>query len=169
MIFKSAKDLDWSKIKYFVPEEFSDPDHLGSWEYMSPTTVLLVEWLRKNTGWPIITHNRFGVHGCVCMAKGYHSPNSLHNYDCPDGCSAVDVHFLTKASAREQARAVLQSGFIGTGIYQNCWKWVDRKGESYVLPVAFHLDMRKTSCFQVWFYDVGLKLEGKDPYVYLLK
>lgn len=165
MTAKLAKNLDWTKIQWFEPREFDDPDQSGSWEYMSATTILLLDWLRKNTGWPIITHNRFGIHGCVCMSKDHHSLNSLHNYDCLNGCSAVDWHFRTEATSREQARIVLQSGFTGIGIYQDCWKWMDKKGKSYTLPMGFHCDLRKR--FQVWKYVPGAK--KKERYDYLLK
>jgi len=150
----------WDRIRHFKPEEFDDPDQPGSYRWMDKKTILLLDWLRKNTGWPVVTHNKFGVHGCVCMTKGHHSPNSFHNYDNPHGCSAVDAHFVTNASVREQAQALVQSGFQGIGIYQDCWRWVDKNGEAYTLPFAWHVDRREH--FQIWKYEKG-------DYIYLLK
>lgn len=158
---------DWSKIKYFLPAEFDDPDWSGSYAWMDPKTILQLDQLRGRTGWPIITHNKHGVHGCVCMTKGHHSPNSFHQYDNPNGCSACDFHFGTTACPRKQAQAVLQAGFGSVGIYQDIWRWVDRKGKSYILPIGFHVDFRKH--FQIWHYDKKLKESSKDPYVYLLR
>lgn len=156
--------LDWSGIKHFVPSEFDDPDWPGSYTWMSSQTIILLDQLREHTGrpgWPIITHNKHGVHGCVCMSKAYHSANSFHNHDNPNICSAVDFHFRTTASAREQAFAVMQSGFTGIGIYQGCWrwpsKWADPEG---FLSIGFHVDLRKH--FQVWKYEQG-------EYIYLLQ
>lgn len=156
-----AKDLDWSVIKHFNSKEFDDPDYPGSWIYMSARTIITADRLRNDMGCKMIIHNRFGVHGAVCMTKGHHSPNSFHNYDNPDICSAIDFHFTeTDMPVREQARRVIHSGFSGIGIYQDCWRWVNRDSESYVLPIAYHCDLRKH--FQIWKYE-------KKDYVYLLR
>lgn len=157
---KTAKDLNWSSIKWMKPEEFDDPNYPDSWQYMDPKTILLCEWLRKNTGWPLVIHSQYNIHGAVCMTKQYHSPNSYHNFDNPNGCSAVDFHFLTKASPREQAQAVMHSGFKGIGIYQGCWRWPGKWSDpDGFLPIGFHCDRRKY--YQIW------KME-KGEYVYLL-
>lgn len=157
---KTRPGLDWSRIKYFVPGEFDDPNWLGSHIYMDQKTILLLDKLRADMNCPIITHNKYGVHGCVCMTKGHHSQNSFHNYDNPNGCSAVDFHFQTNASRREQAREVLKAGFGSIGIYQDVWKWVDRKGKLYILPLGFHVDCR--AHYQVWKFEKG-------EYIYLLR
>ncbi len=151
-----AEHLDWRQIEHFDPEEFDDPDCPGSWKYMRAETVIYLNNLRERTGWAIITHNKFGVHGCVCMTKKHHSPSSYHNFDNPRGCSAVDWHFDTDADPREQAKEVLKSPFTGIGIYQNVWKW---KGS--LLPIGFHTDLRPR--FQIW------KYVGGFGYVYLLE
>jgi len=135
--------MDWATIKYFKPEEFADPEFPWSWTAMDPKSILLLEWLRRHTGWPIVTHNKFGLRGCVCVKPVGHSPDSRHYKDHPEGCSAIDWHFVTDADPRDQAREVLASGFSGIGIYQFEWKW---KGA--LLPIAFHTDRRRR--FQVW-------------------
>jgi len=151
-----VKKLDWSKIIH-KPEEFDDPDLKGSYVYMSPRTILICHWLRKTTGWPMIFHNKYGLHGCVCMSRGHHTPNSYHNYDHPEGCSAVDFHFVTDTDPRIQAWHVIRSGFKGIGIYQNVWKWNNR-----TLRIGFHGDLRKH--FQIWKLDPTI-----NDYVYLLR
>lgn len=148
-------DNFWDKIRYFKPGEFDDPDWGGSHVYMDRRAILLLDQLREDTDWPIITHNKFDVHGCVCMTKNRHSPNSFHNYDNPRGCSAVDFHFDTQAERREQAFAVIQSGFTGIGIYQDCWRWLGK-----TLTIGFHVDRREH--FQIWKYEEG-------EYIYLLR
>ena len=144
----------WPPVKHFVPEEFDDPDVPGSWGYMEPLTVCSLDNLREKTGWPIITHNKFGLRGCVCVEPSGHSKNSRHYIDHPEGCSAVDWHFDTDANPREQALMVLQSGFSGIGIYYD-WHWDNKP-----LPVGFHTDIRPRP--QVWKRDKG-------TYFYLLK
>jgi len=156
----------WHQIRHFLPKEFDDPDYPGSHTYMDSMTIILADRLRHRTGWPIRTNNKHGVYGCVCMTKGHHSADSFHNYDNPNGCSAIDCHFVTDASPREQARAIHQSGFTGIGIYQDCWEWPtyparEIKGKK-VLPIGFHLDRRPAERFQVWKREDG-------EYIYLLR
>jgi len=148
-------DKIWSVIDNFVPEEFDDPEVKNSWQYMDPNVILGLQWIRKNTGWPIVTHNKFGLRGCVCVRRAGHSEGSFHYIDNPEGCSAVDWHFVTDADPRDQAAMILKSGFTGIGIYQNEWKWNGK-----LLPIAFHTDKRKK--FQIWKREAG-------KYVYLLK
>lgn len=156
----------WHQIRHFLPKEFDDPDYPGSHTYMDPVTIILLDRIRHRTGWELVTHNKHGIHGCVCMARGHHSADSFHNYDHPDGCSATDFHFKTDAPPREQARAVFQFRFTGIGIYQDYWKWPAYpartiKGEM-ILPIGFHVDRRPIERFQIW------KLEAGD-YIYLLR
>ena len=146
--------LIWNRIKHFKPEEFEDPEAPGSWIHMDPETVLGLDRLRETTGWPIVTHNRCGIRGCVCIRRAGHSDNSRHYADHPAGCSAVDFHFVTDAAAREQAIAVLRSGFGGIGIYYD-WHWNGRP-----LPVGFHVDRRMFP--QMWNRAAG-------EYIYLLQ
>ena len=149
------RDNIWPIIRHFVPEEFDDPEVSNSWQYMDPDTILGLEWIRKNTGWPIVTHNKFGLRGCVCIRSADHSYGSFHYADNPEGCSAVDWHFVTNVNPREQAAVVLKSNFTGIGIYQNEWKWKGR-----LLPIAFHTDKRQR--FQIWKREAG-------EYIYLLE
>ena len=144
----------WPSPKHFKPEEFDDPDFPGSWLCMNQDTVLFLDILRYETGWPIITHNKFGLRGCVCVEPKGHSERSHHYIDNPEGCSAVDWHFRCDADPREQAMHVLQSGFHGIGIYYD-WQWGGKP-----LPVGFHTDMRKRP--QVW-----KRVDGE--YFYLLR
>ena len=148
----------WDNVQNFRPAEFDDPDYPGSFNWMYQGTILLLDKLRKETGWPIITHNKYGIHGCVCMTKDHHSPNSFHNYDNPNKCSAVDLHFRTNAPVREQAQAVIWAGFTGTGIYQDIWMWGGKR-----LEIGFHIDQRPRSRYQLW------KVDRDGEYIYLLQ
>jgi len=147
---------DWEHIQYFAPEEFDDPLAPGSGRLIDMRTVYLLDRLRAITGWPIITHNRHGLRGCVCVRPRGHSAGSTHYLEHPEGPSAVDFHFATDEDARAQAMYVLRAGFPGIGIYQlqGQWPGIGR------LPVWFHVDHRKSP--QVW------KREGGE-YVYLLR
>lgn len=144
----------WPPVKHFVSKEFDDPDVPGSWEYMDGITILFLDSLRESTGWPIVTHNKFGLRGCVCMEPSGHSKNSRHYAEHPEGCSAVDWHFDCDADPREQAMIVIRSNFRGIGIYYD-WSW-----DGKPLPIGFHTDRRKRP--QIW------KRE-KGKYFYLLK
>ena len=132
--------MDWQNIRYFRPEEFADPDYPGSGELIQDKVVALLEWLRRNTGWPVIVHAAVDVDGV------HHSRNSFHNQ--AQGCKAVDFHFKTDADFRHQAQKVIVSGFRGIGIYQD-WR-----------NPGFHCDTRDR--FQIWKREAG-------QYVYLLK
>ena len=147
------KQVDWEKIESFVPEEFDDPGYPGSWIYLNPSTIYELDRLRQRTGWKIITHNKLGLRGCVCVDPTGHSPNSLHYVKRGHFCSAVDWHFVTDVDPRIQAREVMKSGFNGIGIYYD-WHWHGP------LAVGFHTDMRPRP--QIWVRENG-------EYFYLLK
>lgn len=134
--------IDWNEIKHFRPEEFDDPAESGSWKYMDEGTIWQLEWLRRNTGWAIITHNKFGLRGTVCVLPKGHSKDSYHYIMKPEGCSAADWHFDTAADPREQIKHVLRSPFNGIGLYY------DGMWNGKPLPVWFHTDRRKR--FQIW-------------------
>ncbi len=144
--------MDWSKIKHFDPEEFDDPRHPGSGKHISPITLMRLDQLRERTCWPIITHNKFGLRGCVCVDPEGHAPDSLHYLR--NGASAVDFHFQTSVDPRVQAMAVLAGGFWGIGIYPDQWMW-----NGQVLPIGFHVDSRPRP--QVW-------IRKNGSYFYLL-
>jgi len=142
--------IDWAKVRHFTAEEFDDPLVPGSWIHMAPGTIMLLDTIREITDWPIITHNKHGVRGCVCVEPSGHSKTSRHYASHPDGCSAVDFHFDVNVPAREQAMVVLRSGFPGVGIY---YDWSS-------CAVGFHVDMRLKP--QVWTRKSGV-------YSYLLE
>ena len=149
-----AESLDWKSIKNFSPDEFDDPEEPGSWRHMDPMSIIELNNLRKRAMVPIITHNKFGLRGCVCVRPDGHSEDSRHYVD--NECDAIDWHFDTDADPRSQVMFVLKkSGFTGIGIYYD-WKWKD--GEP--LSVGFHTDRRKRQ--QIWRRENG-------KYIYLLK
>ena len=131
--------IDWAEMDYFEQKEFDDPDYPGSGEHIDFSVVYALNALREKMGCPIIVHNKFGLHGAVCMEHKGHCPDSAHYY--PE-CSAVDFHFKTKTGRREQAKAVIEHGFGRAGVYYG-QRWMDRE-----LPISFHVDMRET--FQLW-------------------
>lgn len=145
--------VDWNKIEHFKPEEFDDPTQPGSWIHIDPMTVIELNTLRKRALIPIVTHNKFGLRGCVCMEASGHSADSRHYAE--NACDAVDFHFETDADPRDQVFFILnKTGFTGVGIYYD-WSW---QGEP--LPVGFHVDRRPRK--QIWRRDKG-------EYFYLLK
>ena len=145
--------MTWDKINHFEQREFDDPKYPGSGRYMSMDTVQLLDTLREDTGWPLITH--WAVGGCVDMHGDHgHSEHSYHLQSM--GASACDFHFNTEDSIREQVAAVTHSGFNGIGIYFN-WKW-----DGKILHVGFHVDRRPNFKFQVW------TCRTKGAYIYLL-
>jgi hypothetical protein len=154
-----AEVIDWERIENFDPEEFDDPEEPGSWVHMDPLTILKMQDIRRKTGWRMVTHNKYGLRGCVCVKPEGHSDDSRHYVE--NECDAGDWHFDTDADPRIQAMIVLQSGFTGIGIYYD-WEWpVDgAQGRSRVLPIGFHTDRRKRP--QVWKRENG-------KYIYLLK
>lgn len=145
--------IDWSLVR-LRPEDFSDPDYPESWKYMDPETILELNGIEEKTGLRVVTHNRYGIRGCVCMKREGHSDISLHYFDNPEGCSAVDFHFEAEVDSRLLIRTVLRSGFNGVGYYYD-WHW-----EGKLLPVGFHVDRRRRP--QVW-------RREKGEYFYLLK
>lgn len=60
--------MDWFRIRYFKFEEFDDPCHLGSHKFLDPITIIRLDVLRHQNGWPTVTHNKNGMCGCVCIS-----------------------------------------------------------------------------------------------------
>jgi len=140
--------IHWHQVKYFKTIEFDDPDVPGSGELIDDITLLTLEALRINAGWPIVTHWRTG--GCIDVGGTHgHSDNSYHL--SKRGSRAVDFHFITDAPARVQIHEVLKSGFTGIGIYIGAWG----------LPIAFHVDVRPVELTQIW----TCKEKGKYNYL----
>jgi len=134
----------------FTRAEFDDPNHPGSGDYLDPEVFHELLSIRLATGWPMIVHGAVG--GAVDVDGSWgHASGSRHLVE--KGACALDWHFITGASAREQARIVLSAGFGGIGIYHD-WKW-----NGAPLPIGFHTDTRDK--FQVW-----TRREGQ--YLYLL-
>lgn len=144
--------ISWEHVDFFKPEEFDDPDHKGSGEEINGELLILLDRLRRETGWPIITHAIVG--GCVDVSGTHgHSKRSYHLLE--KGAKAVDFHFKTDKSPREQFYAIIRGGFTGIGVYYD-WHW-----NNHPLSVGFHVDIRPKYSTQIW------KRE-KGQYIYFL-
>ena len=145
--------INWSHVRHFSETEFDDPAVLGSGKYIDGKVVMRLDQLRHDTNWPIVVHNWVG--GAVDMGGTHgHQKGSYHLLT--KGCLAVDWHFDTKVSSRQQVYAVLCAGFSGVGVYYD-WRWNGVK-----LDVGFHTDVRPADKTQLW-----KRVDGK--YVYLLQ
>ena len=145
--------IEWDVIPEFGRKEFDDPDHPGSGDQFDKETYNRLLTMRRQTGWPIITHAPVG--GAVDLYGNHgHTANSYHS--AGKGFKALDFHFKTSAGTRKQYQAVCDAGFTGIGIYYD-WHWAGKP-----LPIGFHIDTRPMEKAQRW-------RREKGQYLYLLK
>ena len=146
--------MDWNNIEFFDMENFDDPLYPGSGENIDPLIALVLDSLRRNTGWPIRIHTSVG--GAVDMHGDHgHADGSYHLLK--NGCKAADWHFVTDTDYRLQYRAVEKMGFNGIGSYLGHWRWNGK-----ILPIGFHTDLRPKGLIQRW------SCRKKGEYFYLL-
>ena len=151
--------INWKHVRHFNRKEFDDPKHPGSGDLIDGHLVLLLDKMREETKYAIITHASVG--GCVDVDGSHgHSSSSYHLKF--KGCKAVDFHFAECKSfeplslnQRLQYEIVERYRFSGIGIYYD-WHWGGK-----LLPIGFHVDLRPIDKLQRWVR------RGKD-YIYLL-
>ena len=151
--------INWKHVQHFERKEFDDPRVEGSGDFMDGQLVHMLDKMRSECGWAIITHQKVG--GCVDLDGSHgHAPASYHLK--LKGCKAVDFHFADPSSfkpltidARIQYAIVEQYRFMGIGIYYD-WYWAGK-----FLPIGFHVDLRPLNKIQRW-----KRIGGR--YIYLL-
>lgn len=151
--------VNWKYVRHFERKEFDDPLVEGSGDFMDGQLIHMLDKMREDSGYAIITHAAVG--GCVDIAGSHgHAPGSYHLK--LKGCKAVDFHFADPDSfkplllnPRWQYAMVEGFRFPGIGIYYD-WHW-----DNKLLPIGFHIDLRPINKFQRW-----VRRDGK--YVYLL-
>jgi hypothetical protein len=145
--------ISWEHVRYFRREEFDDPAYPGSGDFIDGEALFLLDKMRHETGWPIITHAVAG--GAVDIDGRYgHESQSYHLLKM--GCKAVDFHFSTDATARTQYDMVELMHWPGIGVYFD-WHWKGRR-----LSIGFHVDKRPMERIQRWRRENG-------QYIYLLQ
>lgn len=142
------REMNWNRVTYFKREEFQDPDHgPESGDLIDGRLVFMLDRLRDETGWPVITN--WAVGGAVDVNGTHgHAKGSYHL--AKKGCKAVDFHFRTDAPLRYQYYLVSKAEFVGIGIYPD-WEPC----------VGFHVDLRPMELTQRW-------IRRNGEYFYLL-
>ena len=127
--------VNWKAVRYFKEEEFEDPKFPGSGKLIDGRLLFLLDKLREETGWPVVIHTSVG--GAVDINGSWgHARGSYHLK--ANGCKAVEFHFKTKVSLREQYNRVCRMGFGGVGMYPD-WN-----------SPGFHVDLRSLDRTQHW-------------------
>ena len=137
------KEIKWDLIpnNVFKRKEFDDPNFPGSGDNINKTLLNMMIALRLSTGIKIRTHWEVG--GAVDIDGSHdHEEDSFHLLK--NDCKALDWHFITNISTREQCHIILQAGFTGMGFYY------DQHYSNKKLPIAFHTDIRSKKRTQIW-------------------
>ena len=145
--------IEWDKIPQFCREEFDDPNYPGSGDMMNVGFFNKILAMRLASGWPLYPH---GIVGGAVDVDGTHGHAKSSFHLLKMGCKALDFHFNTNASTREQYQMVRQFNFNGIGVYYD-WHWFGEK-----LRIGFHIDDRPRGRIQRW-------TRRDDEYFYLLR
>ena len=144
--------IDFDKdVKHFKRYQFDDPRscYIGSGWLINPELVSKLDELITITGWNIKPHYSIGG-GVVMDEKLENKRFCLDEHHLRNkGYCAVDFHFEIDAPPEEQLKVLYKMGFSGIGVFTNLAIASYARDEFDLLPIAFHVDLRKIPTFWV--------------------
>ena len=156
--------IDFNNVKHMKRYQFDSPQlcQIGSGWNINEEIVYILDDIITLTGWKAIPH--WSIFGGVVIDDAVYdfrfckSKWHLLKY----GCKAIDFHFETEATPKEQFKVLYESNVQGIGIFTNLALATREENKADLLTVAFHIDIGERKEREIWVYPENKNINIKE-------